>query len=337
MDTQTLSSVAKSMVAAGKGILAADESHKTCQKRFDSVGIEFTEENRRKYRQTLITAEGLEEFISGIILFDETLRQKADDGTSFVDILNKKNILPGIKVDAGAKPLALHEGEKVTEGLDGLRERLIEYKELGAQFAKWRSVITIGKDIPSQACLEANVHGQARYAALCQEAGIVPIVEPEVLINGEHSIERCYEITTLTLKMLYQQLKVQGVYLPGTVLKASMVIAGKESPEQSSVQDVAEMTVKCLRESVPSEVPGIVFLSGGQGDIQATENLNMMNKLHDDLPWNLSFSYGRALQAPALKLWSEGKSDEAAQALVHRAKMNGLATLGKYGSELENE
>lgn len=325
------------MVAAGKGILAADESHKTCQKRFDSVGIEFTEENRRKYRQTLITAEGLEEFISGIILFDETLRQKADDGTSFVDILNKKNILPGIKVDAGAKPLALHEGEKVTEGLDGLRERLIEYKELGAQFAKWRSVITIGKDIPSQACLEANVHGQARYAALCQEAGIVPIVEPEVLINGEHSIERCYEITTLTLKMLYQQLKVQGVYLPGTVLKASMVIAGKESPEQSSVQDVAEMTVKCLRESVPSEVPGIVFLSGGQGDIQATENLNMMNKLHDDLPWNLSFSYGRALQAPALKLWSEGKSDEAAQALVHRAKMNGLATLGKYGSELENE
>ncbi len=335
----SLAQIAKQMVAPGKGIIAADESSSTCQKRFEAVGVPCTEENRRAYRETLLTAPNLEQYVSGIILYDETLRQETSEGESFAAVLEKKGILPGIKVDAGAKELALHPGEKVTEGLDGLRERLAEYNTLGAKFAKWRAVITIGKDMPSDACIHANAHAMARYAALCQEAGIVPIVEPEVLIDGDHSIEQCYEASVRILKKTFDELAGQDVALEGTILKASMVIAGKKAAKQSSVEEVAKETVRVLKETVPANLAGVVFLSGGQGDEQATEHLNAMNKA-GKLPWPLSFSYGRALQNPVLKIWSENMNANVAkaqEALIFRSKMNSLAAQGTYSSEMEKE
>lgn len=339
MDIQTLTKTAKMMVAPGRGIIAADESSGTCQKRFEAVGVPCTEENRRAYRQTLLTAEGLEQYVSGIILYDETIRQETDDGEAFAAVLEKKGILPGIKVDAGAKELALHPGEKVTEGLDGLRERLGEYKTLGAKFAKWRAVITIGKDIPSDACIHGNAHAMARYAALCQEAGIVPIVEPEVLIEGEHTIERCYEVSVATLRKTFEEIEGQDVALEGVILKASMVIAGKKAAKQSSIAEVAEQTIRALKETVPADLAGVVFLSGGQGDEQATEHLNAMNKA-GKLPWPLSFSYARAIQNPVLKIWAESPNanvGKAQEALLFRSKMNSLATQGKYSGDMEKE
>jgi len=327
------------MVAAGKGIIAADESASTCQKRFDSVGIECTEENRRLYRGTLFETAGLEQYISGVILYDETIRQKANDGTPFAELLAKKGIMPGIKVDAGAKDLALHPGEKVTEGLDGLRERLAEYKALGAKFAKWRAVITIGEGIPSKACIDANAHALARYAALCQEADIVPMVEPEVLIDGDHTLERCYEVSVATLKKTFEELNGQDVVMEGTILKASMVIAGKKAAKQSSVQEVAEATVKYLKETVPANLAGVVFLSGGQGDEQATAHLDAMNKI-GNLPWPLSFSYSRAIQNPVLKKWAESPSANVTAAqdiLLFRSRMNSLAAQGKYSEDAEKQ
>ena len=336
MNKNILSKTAKAMVAPGKGILAIDESHSTCRKRFDAYKIECTEENRRAYRELLITAPELENYISGMILFDETLRQKTADGTPFAEVLKKKGIIPGIKVDAGVKDLGLHAGEKVTEGLDGLRERLAEYKTLGAGFAKWRAVITIGEGIPSLACIKANSHALARYAALCQEQDIVPIVEPEVLMDGNHTIERCYEASALTLKTLFAELAEQGVIPEGTILKASMVLSGKDCKTQASVSEVATQTIKCLKENVPHNLAGIVFLSGGQTDEKATAHLDAMNRMDKALPWPLSFSYGRALQAAALKIWATSHDTGRAQkALVHRSHMNGLAALGKYDEKLE--
>lgn len=337
-DVQTqMAKAAAAMVARGKGILAIDESMPTIKKRFDSVGVESTEENRRAYRELLITAPGGGEYVSGMILFDETIRQSTADGTPFPKALEDQDILPGIKVDAGAKDLAGHPGEKVTEGLDGLRDRLKEYRELGARFAKWRSVITIGEDIPSNACIETNAHAQARYAALCQEAGLVPIVEPEVLMDADNTIERCYDVTLHTLNTVFDQLYRQGVSLEHTILKINMVIAGKQCPTQAGVQEVADQTVRCLLNAVPAALPGIVFLSGGQSAELATKHLNAMNAAYDNLPWPLSFSYGRALQDPALKLWAgdADNADAAVAALLHREKCNSLATLGQYNEDME--
>jgi fructose-bisphosphate aldolase class I len=336
MDLSTLSRTAQAMVALGKGVLAIDESHSTCKKRFDELGVECTEETRREYRELLVTAPGIEEAVSGMILFDETLRQSTKDGKRFVDVLKSKGILPGIKVDTGAKDLALHSGEFVTEGLDGLRERLVEYRELGAQFAKWRAVIVISDSLPSEACVQANAHALARYAALCQEAGLVPMVEPEILMDGGHSIERCYEVTARVLDALFAELKEQGVALPGAILKVSMVIHGKKAPFQATPQQVAEMTVKCLKEKVPAEIPGVVFLSGGQSAFDSTIHLDLMNKL-GGMPWPLSFSYGRGIQQPALEHWAMHRNDmsTAQKILVHRAKMNGAASMGKYEESLD--
>ena len=336
MDIAALTNTAKAMVAPGKGILAIDESHGTCKKRFDAVGVEFNEENRRLYRQLLITAEGVNEGISGMILFDETLRQKTDDGTPFPQELEKRGMIPGIKVDMGAKDLALHPGEKVTEGLDGLRDRLAEYKELGAKFAKWRSVITIGDGIPTDACIMANAHALARYAALCQEVGLVPMVEPEILLDGDHTIEKCHEVSVNTWKKLFSELKEQGVVPEGTILKTSMILSGKDCPTQADLDAIANQTIKGLMEGVPDNIGGIVFLSGGQGDVEATERLNRMNQI-GGFPWPLSFSYGRSIQRPALKIWSENKENAkgAQAALAERAKLNGLATLGKYSTDME--
>jgi len=335
-----LNRVARELVAPGKGILAADESTGTIQKRLDSVGVESTEETRRRYREILLTAPGAEEFISGVILFDETLRQSTREGTPFAEYLKANGIIPGIKVDAGAKALAGHPEEKVTEGLDGLRDRLAEYAELGAQFAKWRGVIAIdtAKGLPSDYCLTANAHGLARYAALCQEAGIVPIVEPEVLMDGENSIEVCEEVTGRTLNIVFNALIEHGVALEGILLKPNMVIAGKKAKRQAAAQEVAEATVRCLSRFVPAAVPGIVFLSGGQSDELATEHLNLMNRMGPH-PWELSFSYGRALQAPALKTWSgdEGKAEAAQQAFLHRARCNGAARHGKWSEDMEKD
>lgn len=339
MDINVLTKTAKQMVAPGKGILAADESSSTIKKRFEAVKVADNEENRRHYRQTLLTTPGLEEYISGVILYDETLRQKNEDGTPFADVLSKKGILPGIKVDAGAKEMALHPEEKITEGLDKLRERLAEYSKLGAKFAKWRAVITIGDGIPTEACIHSNAHAMARYAALCQEADIVPIVEPEVLMDGDHTIERCFEVTEEVLEETFEELERQKVALPGTILKASMVIAGKKAAKQSSVEEVADQTVRVLAEEVPKELTGIVFLSGGQSDEQATANLNAMNKLGKH-SWPLSFSYGRALQNAALSLWAQDKKanyEKAQQALLFRSKICSLATLGKYSDEMESQ
>mgnify|MGYP003393344198 CR=1 FL=1 len=339
MDIEILKATAKQMVATGKGILAADESAATCQKRFDSVGVPCTEESRRAYREMIITAPGLEEYISGIILHDETLRQKTADGVPFAEVLSKKGILPGIKVDAGPKDLALHPGEKVTEGLDGLRERLAEYKALGARFAKWRAVISIDASIPSDACIHVNAHALARYAALCQEADIVPMIEPEILISGDQTIERSYEVTLASLKKVFEELAVQNVLLEGVILKTSMVIAGTKATTQSNVTQVAEATLRCLKEHVPAHIGGIVFLSGGQADEQATAHLNAMNAA-GSLPWPLSFSYARAIQNPALKVWAQNPATNIAsaqQVLLFRSKMNSLASQGKYSDAMETE
>ena len=334
---EQLVEIARQIVAPGKGVLAIDESSGTIKKRFDGVGVESTEENRLDYRSMMLSTPGLGEHISGAILFDETLRQKTVDGTPLVKLMESQGILPGIKVDKGAKPLAGFEGEKVTEGLDGLRERLAEYAELGAKFAKWRAVITIGDDIPSRACLDANAHALARYAALCQEAGIVPIVEPEVLMDGNHDLDTSYDVTEATLKSLFAQLYEQNVLLEGTVLKASMVISGSEASDRADPEEVAEATLDCLLNAVPAATAGIVFLSGGQGDVEATAHLDAMNKM-GQLPWPLSFSYGRALQAECLKTWAadpKGNREKAQQILAHRAKMNGLAALGEWSEDEE--
>jgi fructose-bisphosphate aldolase class I len=340
--TSTLSEIANALVAPGKGILAADESSGTIKKRFDSINVENTEANRRDYREMLFrTTEAMKGHISGVILFDETLRQKAKDGTPLVDIIKASGALPGIKVDTGAKPLAgpTVKVEKVTEGLDGLRERLAEYHKLGARFAKWRAVITIAAGCPTYECIVANAHALARYSALCQEAGIVPIVEPEVLMDGEHAghdIDTCYKVTVWTLKEVFQQLYYANVALDGIVLKPNMVIAGQKCPKQASAKDVAQRTIECLKATVPPAVPGIAFLSGGQSDEQATEHLSLMNAM-GNLPWKLTFSYGRALQAAALKAWG-GKPENVAagqRAFKHRAEMNGLAAQGRWTKSLE--
>jgi fructose-bisphosphate aldolase class I len=331
-----LEEIARAIVAPGKGILAADESSGTIKKRFDSIGVESTEENRRDYREFLFRTAGAEDFISGVILFDETIRQKAADGTPLVKLLKDAGIIPGIKVDTGAKELAGAPGEKVTEGLDGLRERLAEYVTLGAGFAKWRAVITIGDGIPSDYCIETNAHALARYAALCVEAGLVPIVEPEVLMDGGHTLERCYEVTERTLEKVFGELYAQRVPLEQILLKPNMVLSGSTCSKQASVREVAEATLHCFHRSVPAAVPGCVFLSGGQSDELATAHLNEMNKLGGG-PWELSFSYGRALQAPALKAWG-GKTENvkaAQQAYFHRAKCNGAARSGSYTDAME--
>ncbi len=337
MSSESIETVANAMVADGKGILAIDESSPTIKKRFDSIGAECSEENRRAYRELLIGGEGINEFISGMILYDETIRQSAADGTPFPQLLASRGIMPGIKVDGGAKDLAGHSGEKVTEGLDGLRDRLAEYRELGAPFAKWRAVITIGDGIPSRGCISANAHALARYAALCQEAGIVPIVEPEVLLEGDHSIERCYEVTEATLRAVFGALYDQRVVLEGTILKASMVLSGNRAAKRAGVEEVAERTLACLTNSVPAALPGVVFLSGGQTPVEATAHLNAMNAMASTLPWKLSFSYSRALQEPALKTWNgDAANGKAAQAaLYHRAKLNSAASLGRYSESME--
>ena len=332
----TLVRIAKAMVAPGKGILAADESTGTIEKRFTSINVENTEENRRAYRDLLFTTKGIGDSISGVILYDETLRQKSADGMSFVDLLNKNGVLPGIKVDAGAKPLAFCPGETVTEGLDNLPKRCAEYVKLGAKFAKWRAVIDIGVDMPSSTSIAANAHALARYAAICQEAGLVPIVEPEVLMDGDHTIERCEQVTEWTLNAVYEALYMNRVSLEGSVLKPSMVISGKKCARQAGVDEVAERTTRILKRTVPAAVAGIVFLSGGQSDELATAHLDAMNKLGNN-PWPLSFSYGRALQQPSLKAWrgSVANVPAAQAALAHRGRMNSLASLGKYSASME--
>ena len=336
MTTDTLHAAAAAMVQPGKGILAADESSGTISKRFAALGIPSTVELRRQYREALLTAPGIDAHVSGVILYDETLRQATADGTPFPDVLSSRGILPGIKVDTGAKALAFAPGETVTEGLDGLRERVEEYYGLGARFAKWRAVINIGKAMPSRNALNANAHGLARYAALCQEGGLVPIVEPEVLMEGDHTIERCDEVTHEALDAVFAQLKLAGVDLQGIVLKPSMVINGKSGPP-ASVEKVAAATVRCLLDCVPASVPGIAFLSGGQAPQVATEHLNAMVRLGPH-PWTLTFSYGRALQDDALRTWSgdSGNRSAAQQVLLLRTKCNGEAALGKYDKALES-
>jgi len=330
-----LNTIASTIVASGKGVLAADESTGTCTKRFENVGVESNEENRRLYRQMLFTASQLGDYVGGIILFDETFRQSTDDGISFPDLLKSKQIIPGIKVDQGLDDLSNFPGEKHTTGLDGLRDRLAEYAELGAGFAKWRAVITINEGIPSMTCIRTNAKELAQYAALSQEAGIVPIVEPEVLINGDHTIEKCEGVNKMTLEIVFEELNNHKVRLDGIVLKPSMVIAGQDCPDQASTEDIADRTVAVLRECVPSDVPGIAFLSGGQTQLQATENLNTMNARHKDLPWRLTFSYGRALQESALNAFAAGDLDKGQNKLLHRAAMNGAASGGNYSVEME--
>src|SRR5919198_2448975 len=338
MGAQELHDTAKALVAEGKGILAADESDGTIKKRFDSIGVESTEDNRRAYRELLFATEGVEEYISGVILFDETIRQSAADGTPFPKLLESKGVIPGIKVDKGAKPLALAEGETVTEGLDGLRGRLEEYRDLGARFTKWRAVISIGKGIPSEYCIWTNAHALARFAGLSQEAGLVPIVEPEVLMDGDHSIETAYSVTGRTQNAVFTELHDQRVELEGMLLKPNMVLSGYDAPDQAPVDEIAETTLRCLYRHVPAAVPGIVFLSGGQTDEDATAHLSAMNA-HGPHPWELSFSYGRALQAPALKAWrGDAANATAAQtAFYQRAKFNSAARSGSYAPEMERE
>lgn len=338
MSRTELEAIARAMVAKAKGILAADESSGTIKKRFDGIKLESTEEARRTYRELLFTAPKAADYISGVILYDETIRQKTRDGVPFPEYLRKLGMIPGIKVDAGAKPLAGFPNETITEGLDGLRERLAEYYKLGARFAKWRAVIDIGAGFPTQFGIDANTHALARYAALCQEAGIVPIVEPEVLMDGAHSLERCEEVTDAALESLFNALYSHRVHLPGTILKPNMVISGKKAAERAKPQVVAEATVRCLKRHVPSAIPGIAFLSGGQSSEEATEHLNLMNKL-GPLPWELTFSYGRALQDAALKAWG-GKPENfvaGQKAFLKRARLNGLAHAGSYTSQLEQD
>jgi fructose-bisphosphate aldolase, class I len=339
MNLAELNKVAEAMVAPGKGILAADESTGTIGKRFDAIGVPSTAENRRDYREMLFrSSEAMSKYISGVILYDETIRQNAKDGTPLVKLIEKAGSLPGIKVDKGTKPLPFCPGEVITEGLDGLRERLVEYRGLGAKFAKWRAVIDIGNGIPSYECINANAHALARYAALCQDEGIVPIVEPEVLMDGDHDIDRCYKITEWTLKTVFEQLYYARVPLEGMVLKPNMVVPGKKSSKRASVEEVAERTVRLLKACVPAAVPGIAFLSGGQSDEEATAHLDAMNRLVP-LPWRLSFSYGRALQHAPQKTWS-GKPENVAAAqrvFNHRAMMNGLASMGQWKADLERK
>ena len=337
--SKQLERTAQAMVARGKGILAIDESQPTIKKRFDGIGVESTEVNRRAYRDLLITTRGGGDFISGMILFDETLRQSTAAGVPFPKALAEQDILPGIKVDKGAKELAGHPGELVSEGLDGLRDRLVEYRGMGATFAKWRAVITIGAGIPSDTCIETNAHALARYAALCQAEGIVPIVEPETLMDGDNTAETCFDVSERTLHALFDQLVRQQVTLEHTILKVNMVVAGKKCSQQASVQQVADLTVRCLLRAVPAALPGIVFLSGGQSAQLATAHLNAMNVAYPKLPWPLSFSYGRALQDPCLKAWA-GKPENVAaaqKALLHRERCNGLACLGEYTDAIEKQ
>ncbi len=337
MNNDELKSIANAIVAKQKGVLAADESSPTIKKRFDSIQVESTEDNRRRYREILFTAEGIERYVGGVILFDETLRQSTRDGITFPRLLAERGIIPGIKVDKGAKGLAFHPGNKVTEGLDGLRDRLSEYKELGAQFAKWRAVIEIDeRDVPSLFGIRANAHALARYAALCQEVGLVPIVEPEVLMDGAHGIERCEVVTAQVLEAVFAELDAHGVVFEGMLLKPNMVIAGKKCVRQVGVQEVAEATLRCLRRYVPAAVPGIVFLSGGQSAEDATAHLNAMNAMGPQ-PWEVSFSYGRALQAPVLAAWKgqESNAVTAQKALLKRCRLNGLARDGKYDQAME--
>lgn len=336
MNFAAMEAVAQELVAPGKGILAADESGPTIAKRFQAVGVESTVENRRAYRELLFTTPGLNAFISGVILYDETLRQAAADGTPFVAGLTGHGIIPGIKVDGGAKPLAGFPGEKITEGLDGLRERLAEYAGLGAKFTKWRAVIGIGESIPTRTGMDANAHALARFAALSQEAGLVPLVEPEVLMDGAHSLQRHYDVTETMVRTVFQALAEHRVHLEAVLLKVNMVLAGTTCPQQAGVTEVAETTWRCLRRAVPTGLPGVVFLSGGQTDVRATEHLDALNRI-DHTPWEMSFSYGRALQAPALRAWA-GKTEHVAQAqaaLLLRARCNSAARFGQYSAEME--
>ena len=339
MNTRELNATAKAMVAKGKGLIAMDESAPTIAKRFKQFGIENNEENRRASRELILSTPDLAKYISGAILYDETIRQSTKDGTPFAKYMEKLGIIPGIKVDTGAKDMAGFPAEKVTEGLDGLRERLKEYYGMGARFAKWRAVITIGSGIPTQACVDANAHALARYSALCQEARIVPIVEPEVLIDGNHTLEQCYDVTVSTLRTLFAALAEQRVAYEGTILKASMVISGLEAKPRAGVDEVADATVRCLLDTVPASLPGVVFLSGGQGNEEATAHLNAMNARHPHLPWPLSFSYSRALQQPVMDTWrgNAAKAAEAQKQLQRRARFNALAATGGYKPNMERE
>ncbi len=338
MGEQELTTTAQAMMQAGKGLLAMDESNSTCNKRFALLGVPQTEEARRTWRELILTTPGLGEFISGTILYDETIHQSKNDGTSFVKVQTEAGIIPGIKVDAGAKDLAGHPGEKITEGLDGLRERLSEYRQMGARFAKWRAVITIGESIPSRGCLEANGHALARYAALCQESGLVPIVEPEVLMDGDHTLEQCARVTAAALHTVFCQLYRQRVLLEGMILKPNMVLPGKACPKQAGVEEVADATVSCLLRAVPAAVPGVAFLSGGQDPELASARLNAMNlRWRSKMPWVLTFSYSRAIQQPALDTWKGEEINVAAaqKALYHRAQCNSMARRGEYRQEME--
>jgi fructose-bisphosphate aldolase class I len=340
MNAQYLTDTAKMLVAGDKGLLAMDESTRTCNKRFAKLGIPLTVEARRAYRELIVNASGLGEAISGAILYDETIRQQKQDGTPFVKVLTDAGIIPGIKVDAGAKDMAGHPGEKITEGLDGLRDRLAEYVKIGARFAKWRAVIVIGEGIPSRGCIGANAHALARYAALCQEAGLVPIVEPEVLMDGAHTMERCREVTEEVLRTVFHQLYAQRVLLEGMLLKPNMVLPGLACPKQESVDEVADATVNCLLRAVPAAVPGIAFLSGGQSAESASARLNAMNvQFKSRLPWALAFSFARAIQQPALDAWQGKEANVAAaqQALVHRARCNRAARRGEYSAEMDKD
>jgi len=338
MNTKDIIETAKAMVADDKGLLAMDESNPTCNKRFDKLGIPLTEELRCAYREMIVTTACLNESISGAILYDETIHQHLKDGTSFIKALTYNGIIPGIKVDAGAKDMAGHPGEKITEGLDGLHDRLKEYSQMGLRFAKWRAVIAVGKDIPTRACIEANAHALSRYAALCQEAGLVPIVEPEVLMDGNHTLERCFEVTEQVLHIVFEQLYTQGIMLEGMILKPNMVLPGLACPKQVSIDEVADATVKCLLRVVPAAVPGIAFLSGGQSSELASARLNAMNvKFKSRLPWELAFSFARAIQQPAMEIWrgKEMNVPEAQKSLYHRAKCNLYARRGEYNEEME--
>ncbi len=337
--TQELLETAKALVAKGKGILAMDESSGTCNKRFSALGIPTTEERRRTYRELILITPLLSDYISGAILYDETIRQFSKDGIPFVEVMKKAGIIPGIKVDTGAKDFASFPGETITEGLDGLRERIAEYYKMGARFAKWRAVINIGVDIPSHTAIQANAHALARYAALCQEGGLVPIVEPEVLIDGDHTLGRCFHITDLTLNEVFNQLHAHRVAFEQMILKPSMVIAGKNCPIQSSVDEVAEATIKCLLKNVPATVAGIAFLSGGQTNEQSSAHLSVMNAKYKTCPWNVTFSYARAIQQPALEYWrgNDANISQAQKLLYHRAKCNSAASLGQYSDSMERE
>jgi fructose-bisphosphate aldolase class I len=339
MDAQQLERTARELVPGGKGILAADESTGTITKRFDAVDIESTEENRRAYREMLFTTPGIGEYLSGVILFDETIRQKTSDGTPLPEVIERQGIVPGIKVDKSTVALPLSPEEKYTQGLDGLRDRLEEYREMGARFTKWRAVITIGDGIPTVDCIESNARALALFAAFSQEAGLVPIVEPEVLIDGDHSIERSDEVNEWTLRSTFNALYEQSVHLGGTLLKPNMVISGKDAPEQASTEEVARYTIQCMLRSVPAAVPGIVFLSGGQSDVSATEHLNAMNAMYGDLPWEISFSWARALQGKPMEIWGGDPSnvEEAQKVFHHRAKMASAARYGSYSEDMEDQ